>query len=99
MRMPENDDVAGASTPAESTPHPTPAPRGDAAQAPQQPDVIALEEARRGIFVMPVQSAVPINIVDQVGGLPAPELMTAGPPLPAAEPAAPTSPAPAQDGE
>lgn len=32
-----------------------------------------LEESRKGIQVMPVEPAQPITIVDEVGGLPAPE--------------------------
>lgn len=43
------------------------------APPPPPREVFAVEEARKGIIVMPVDTAEQINIVDHMGGLPAPE--------------------------
>jgi hypothetical protein len=54
------------------------------------PDFRHLEEGRKGIMVMPVEPAADFNIVDQVGGLPAPEATAA----PVDAPAQDVAPAP-----
>jgi hypothetical protein len=71
--------------PAQDAPVPEP-------QTPREPpEWVPLEEGRKGFAVMPTEPAEPINILDQMGGPPAPDVLdsTPGEPPSPGEPPAP----------